>query len=66
MAIQEAIQIIIKKVKLTETTDQIEVPLKYLFDCYKRVEIEILQYPKVRNKFNLLKTLVMLIIYFVF
>lgn len=53
MAIQEALSIVVKKDDLSADNEQIEksstlIALKYLFDCYSRVEEEERQYPKVR------------------
>jgi len=54
MAIQEALSIVIKKDKLTLKCDHVEksstsTALKYLFDCYSRIEVEEHQYPKVKK-----------------
>lgn len=64
MAIQEAIAILGKKCKIPQPHDKYNVfvvdyfeisytaaGLKYLFDCYDRVEEEKRQYPKVKNIF---------------
>lgn len=53
MAIQEALCIVMYKDKFNENNEKIEksstsVALKYLFDCYNRIEVEERQYPKVR------------------
>lgn len=53
MAIQEALSIVVKKDDLSADNEQIEksstlIALKYLFDCYSRVEEEERQYPKVK------------------
>jgi len=64
MAIQEAIAILLTKCKINQPNDKYNVfvvdyfeisytaaGLKYLFDCYDRVEEEKRQYPKVKNIF---------------
>lgn len=58
MAFQEALSLIIKKDKLNDRSEQIiksstSVALKYLFDCFNRVDIEERQYPKVKICLNL-------------
>lgn len=57
MAFQEALNIIVKKDKLNEKSEQIiksstSVALKYLFDCFNRVDNEERQYPKVSIYLN--------------
>lgn len=52
MVIQEVISIIMKKSKLAEKNvptnkSFTSIALKYLFDCYSRIEIEERQYTKV-------------------
>lgn len=54
MAIQEALSIVIKKNKLAVEygngyKTSTYTALKYLFDCYSRIEVEEHQYPKVRK-----------------
>jgi len=58
MAFQEALILIINKSKTSQTIDKhdsessfITEGLKYLFDCFNRVEEEKLQYSKVKNNF---------------
>jgi len=61
MAIEEAIYILIEKDKLNKKSESVKhlntsIALKYLFDCYNRVEVEEREYPKVKS--ILLKTIV--------
>lgn len=52
MAMHEAISIIMKNNKLAEIHKSFTlIPLKYLFDCYNRVEVEERQYTKVKKCF---------------
>jgi len=59
MAIQEALSLVVNKSKLSQANDKQEyiensftaAGLKYLFDCYDRIEEEKRQYPKVKNIF---------------
>lgn len=57
MAFHEIFSLIIKKDKLNDKNEQIvksstSVALKYLFDCFNRVDIEERQYPKVNIYLN--------------
>lgn len=60
MAIEEAIYILIEKDKLNKTSESVKqlntsIALKYLFDCYNRIEVEERQYPK-RSSFPQVST----------
>lgn len=57
MAFHEALSLTIRKDKLNEKNEQIvksstSIALKYVFDCYNRVDIEERQYPKVNILLN--------------
>jgi len=60
MAIQEALSLVVNKFKRSQANDKQEyiensytaAGLKYLFDCYDRIEEEKRQYPKVKNIFS--------------
>lgn len=53
MVFQEALSLIIRKDKLSENNVQLvkssaPIALKYVFDCFDRVDVEERQYPKVK------------------
>lgn len=75
MAIQEAIAVLGMKCKILQPNDRYTVfdvdhfeisytatGLKYLFDCYDRIEEEKRQYPKVKIFFNSLFVLIYLLL----
>lgn len=54
MAIEEVIYILIEKNKVNKKNEPVKhsntsIALKYLFDCYNRIEVEERQYPKVKD-----------------